>query len=57
MGHVLDSSIIEYRFLAKEEMLLISQYNLLWDELQVLPEQRINEIWISPFTISAFLNI
>lgn len=29
VGHILDASIIEYRFLAKEEMLLISQYNLL----------------------------
>lgn len=56
MDHILDASIIEHRFLAKEEMLLISQYNLLWDELQALPEQGMNEIWISPFTISAFLN-
>lgn len=57
MDHILDASIIEHRFLAKEEMLLISQYNLLWDELQALPEQGMNEIWISPFTISAFLNM
>lgn len=57
MGHILDASIIEYGFLAKEETLLISQYNLSWDELQALPEQGMNEIWISSFTISAFLNI
>ena len=45
-----------YSFLAKAEILLISQYNLLRDELHALPEQGMNEICISPFTISAFLN-
>lgn len=57
MGHILDASIIEISFLAKAEMLLISPYNLLWDELHALSEQGMNEIWISPFITSAFLNI
>lgn len=38
-------------------MLVISQYNLLRDELHASPDEGMNEIWISPFTISAFLNI
>lgn len=53
MGHILNASIIEYSFLAKAEILLISHYNL----LLVLLEQGMKEIWISTFTISAFLNI